>query len=177
MEIKNWNRCIKIDLPNGKVVDILSPVIAEIKNWLQDTAEKNESGGYIVGYQHNVSGNISLEAISHPYSLDKRSPIRFYIHDPRHSLFLKRAKRRKSYYMGVWHTHPQRIPIPSAIDWEDWRATMQEDKTGCQYVFFFIAGTDELRVWVGDFLTGKIVEVYESPQNVDGIYYKRKNDE
>ena len=79
--------------------------------------------------------------------------------------------------MGVWHTHPQRIPIPSAIDWEDWRATMQEDKTGCQYVFFFIAGTDELRVWVGDFLTGKIVEVYESPQNVDGIYYKRKNDE
>ena len=101
MEIKNWNRCIKIDLPNGKVVDILSPVIAEIKNWLQDTAEKNESGGYIVGYQHNASGNISLEAISHPYSLDKRSPIRFYIHDPRHSLFLKRAKRRKSYYMGV----------------------------------------------------------------------------
>ena len=47
---------------------------------------------------------------------------------------------------------------------------MQSDKTGGQYVFFIIAGTDEWRLWVGDFTTGKIKEVYECEIDTSGIY-------
>ena len=42
------NRCVKVQLPNGKVADILSSVIDEMRTWIQDTEEKPESGGYIV---------------------------------------------------------------------------------------------------------------------------------
>lgn len=173
MEIGTDNKCVKIILSNGKVVDILSPVLDEIRKWLQDGSEKPESGGYIVGYQHERTGNISLEAVSHPHFLDMKNRIRFEIRDPRHNVFLKKAQRRKSYYMGVWHTHPQSVPVPSSIDWVDWNETMRSDKTGCQYVFFIIAGIDEWRLWIGDLLTGEIVEGQECSKDTVGIYIKK----
>jgi len=157
-------------LPNQKVVDILTPVLEGICKWLQDSDEKPESGGYIVGYQHLKTRNISLESVSHPYALDGKSRVRFDIRDPRHKIFLKKAERKKSYYMGVWHTHPQTIPVPSSIDWDDWHETLLSDKTASQYVFFVIAGSQEMRVWVGDYETGEIIEIDEAQKNEEGLY-------
>lgn len=173
MEIGTENKCVKMILPNGRIVDILSGVLDEINLWLQDEKGKPESGGYIVGYQNEKTGNISLEGVSHPFLLDVRKRMYFGMRDPRHRLFLKKAYKRKSYYMGVWHTHPESVPKPSCIDWDDWRATMCLDKTGCQYVFFIIAGIDEWRLWVGDSRTGEIEEVWECPKNAEGIYERR----
>lgn len=173
MVIETENKCVKMNLPNHKVVDILTPVFDEICKWLQDGEEKPESGGYIVGYQHIKTGNVSLETVSHPYFMDMKNRVRFDIRDPRHKLFLKKAERKRSYYMGGWHTHPQRIPIPSDIDWNDWRETLVSDITASQYAFFVIAGTQEIRVWVGDYKTGKITELTEMPKNEDGIYVKK----
>ena len=173
MEMKGNNTCVKVKLPNGKVADILTPVLDEIGKWIQDKKEKPESGGYIVGYQHMGTGNISLESVSVPYLRDTKTPVRFNIRDPLHNSFLNRAKRQKSYYMGVWHTHPQTVPSPSNIDLVDWNATIRSDTTGCQYVFFIIAGTKEWRLWVGDLFTKEIHEVYECAKNSEGIYINR----
>ena len=159
-------------LPNGKVVDVLNNVIDEIKKWIQDDLLKPESGGVIVGYQHKGTGNVSLEAVSPPYPYDVKNRIRFDIKDSNHMLFLKKARRNSSYYMGVWHTHPQKIPVPSQIDWFDWQETLKIDHSGCQYIFFVIAGTAEWRLWVGDIHTEKIQEIYECPKRTDGIYLK-----
>ncbi len=72
--------------------------------------------------------------------------------DPRHQYFLMKYKRKKSFYMGVWHTHPQMFPEPSLIDWRDWYGTLEVDRTGCQYVFFIIAGFRGCaNIRVGDF--------------------------
>lgn len=139
---------------------------------MQNDVSLPESGGYIVGYQHKRIGNISLEAVSHPYLLDVKSHVRFEIRDPRHQQFLRIAKRNKSYYMGVWHTHPQEVPIPSDIDWNDWYETLRLDSTGCQFVFFLIAGTREWKIWAGDLKTGIIQELYECKKRSDGIYLR-----
>lgn len=170
------NRCVKINLPNGKVVDVLSSVIDEMHNWVQDEDYKPESGGYIVGYQHKDTGNISLESASKPGKKDLQSRTSFGIRDRLHTLFLKKAKKKKSYYMGVWHTHPQTNPIPSNIDWNDWNETIRLDKTGSRFIFFVIVGTEYWRIWIGDTLTGKIVEGYECKKNPEGIYIKAKED-
>lgn len=175
MEV-NDNRCFKIQLPNGSVVDVLSSVFEEIRKWVQDTESKPESGGYIIGYCHKKSGNYSLESVSHPYCNDLRSPTRFDILDSQHQIFLNKARRAKSYYLGVWHTHPQMIPTPSSVDWTDWRETLLVDQTGCQYVFFIIAGIVEWRLWVGEFETGTIEEVFECEKNSDGIYLRESNE-
>ena len=176
MVIEKSSRCVKIDLPNGKVVDVLSAVIDEMHKWIQDEANKPESGGYIVGYQHKDTGNISLESVSKPGKKDLQSRIFFGIRDPIHSLFLKKDKRQKSYYMGVWHTHPQTNPIPSNIDWDDWNETLRLDKSGSQFIFFVITGTEYWRMWIGDTLTGKIVEGYEREKDAEGIYVKEEED-
>ena len=177
MEIKTDIHSTKLRLPNGRIVDVLSPVLGEIYKWLQDETTKPESGGYIVGYQHKNTGNISLEAVSHPYFMDIKNRVRFDIRDPRHQLFLRKARRNRSYYMGVWHTHPQIVPVPSEIDWNDWNETLRSDTTGCQFVFFVIAGTKEWRVWAGDFETGQIHELMECAKNTEGIYLKNEINE
>lgn len=171
--IKIENRSVKMKLPNNKVVDILPEVFEEINKWLQIDDSLSESGGFIVGYQHKGTNNISLECVSHPYPLDTRNRVRFNIKDPKHKLFLLRASARKSYYMGVWHTHPQRIPEPSQIDWNDWKETLDMDQTACEYVFFLIAGSEGARIWVGDLKTKAIKEIFECEKERD-LYKKNK---
>ena len=161
-----------MNLPNGKVVDILTDVLDEISCWIQNDISNKESGGYIVGYQHKETGNIVLESVSTPYSLDNRSRLHFDMKDPNHRIFLLKSKKRNSYYMGVWHTHPQSIPIPSQIDWEDWKQTLIQDKTACDYIFYLIAGTDGMRVWIGNKTQNIIEEIFECEKQ-NGLYYKK----
>lgn len=171
MAIKLNCGCIKMALPNGRVVDILTSVLDEISKWLQVEIDAPESGGYIVGYEHKDTGNVVLEKVSVPYTLDHRTRTHFDMRDPTHKIFLLKAKRQKSFYMGVWHTHPQKIPVPSITDWNDWKKTLESDKTGCDYIFFFISGTDYTRVWVGDSIDKKIVEIFECTK-IDEFYEK-----
>lgn len=161
-------------LPDGKVVDVLSSALDEIYSWIQDETFKPESGGYIVGYEHIKTGNISLEAVSIPASNDYKNRIRFSIRDIAHQLFISKSRRHKSYYMGVWHSHPQIIPEPSTIDWDDWKLTMEQDKTGSRYCFFIITGTEEWRIWAGDLHSGNIVELHECEMGNDGLYIDRR---
>jgi proteasome lid subunit RPN8/RPN11 len=74
--------------------------------------------------------------------------------------------------MGVWHTHPQNVPIPSNIDWDDWEKTLQTDRTGSEYIFYIIAGTEQWRMWVGNIESGEIVEGVECHKNSEGCYLK-----
>ena len=171
MVLKELKQCIEMELPNGKVVDILSDVFEEMLKWIQADVKCTESGGFIVGYKHSKTGNITLENISHPYPMDIKNRINFKIIDPRHKRYLHKAEKRKSYYMGVWHTHPQSVPEPSSVDWNDWYETLKYDKTACEYVFFFIAGTNAVRVWVGDFRHNKITEIFECEK--EGDLYKK----
>lgn len=169
--IKIEERCTKMKLPNGKVVDILPEVFKEISKWTQKESSDCESGGFILGYKHESTGNISLEFITTPKSGDISSRSRFILRDLKHNLIIKKAQEQKSYYMGLWHTHPQEIPNPSMIDMNDWKDTLLKDKSACEYIFFFIAGIEVMRVWVGDIKSKDIIEIYECDK-VGGIYKK-----
>ena len=170
MAIEIKNKCIKMNLPNNKYVDILPEVFNQISNWIQENKDDPESGGFILGYEHADTGNISLECVTTPQKLDIRDRINFKIRDPKHKALLRKGEKRKSYYMGVWHTHPQIIPSPSSIDLKDWRDSLLIDKTACRYIFFMIAGTKGIRLWIGDFNTKKIEEIFECEK--EGNLYK-----
>ena len=171
MAIKLNCGCVKMTLPNGHVVDILTPLLNEIRKWLQITPDIPESGGYIVGYEHKDTGNVVLEKVSVPHFLDHRTRTHFDMRDPAHKIFLLKEKWHKSFYMGVWHTHPQSIPVPSPTDWDDWQKTLKEDKTACDFIFFLISGTELTRVWVGNTSNQTIVEIFEC-HKADDIYLK-----
>ncbi|WP_229981760.1 Mov34/MPN/PAD-1 family protein [Clostridium aromativorans] len=158
-------------LPNGKVVDVLPEVFQGISKWIQNDDYVPEGGGFILGYKHKGTCNISLEYVTYPHPLDICGRVYFKIRDPIHELLLLKARARKSFYMGVWHTHPQAIPHPSQVDWDDWNDTLVKDKIASEYVFFFIAGTEGIRVWVGNFKTKHITEIFELEK--DGDLYKK----
>lgn len=158
-------------LPNDKVVDILPEVFNEISRWTQDSFTAPESGGFILGYRHENTGNVSLEFVTPPQAGDLCTRVKFEIKDDNHKRMLLRARMKKSYYMGVWHTHPQTVPIPSSTDWDDWNDTLQKDRTACEYAFFLIAGTKGIKVWVGDLHTKRIVEIHECEKE-GGLYKK-----
>ena len=172
MAIKLNCGCVKMALPNGRVVDILTDALDEIGKWLQVEEDAPESGGYIVGYEHKDTGNIVLEKVSVPHRRDHRTRTHFDMLDPAHKIFLIKEKRHKSYYMGVWHTHPQTTPIPSTTDWNDWKKTLETDKTAAEYVFFIISGTENTRVWIGNPENQTIIEIFECSK-VNDIYFKQ----
>ena len=64
MEVTQKNKCVKFCLPNGKTVDVLTPVLDK---WTQIDEFLPENGGYILEYQHIKIENITLDAVSYPY--------------------------------------------------------------------------------------------------------------
>lgn len=175
VEIVQKNNCVKFMLPDGRMLDVLTDVFDEMYKWLQRDNDSPESGGYIVGYQHEETGNVSLEKISYPYTGDYSNRVRFTIKDPQHQLFLLKERMRKSYYMGVWHTHPEDYPIPSSTDWEDWNSSIKKEISGCDYIFFIIAGRKQVRIWAGDVCSKSIAEIEEC-RKIGGIYIRNERE-
>lgn len=73
-----------------------------------------EAGGQL--FARLSGGRIDIEVATGPRLADRRS--RFYfapsrIHERRE---IRDLHRRGLHYVGDWHTHPQRVPVPSAVD-------------------------------------------------------------
>jgi len=166
------NRCIKFDLPNGNCIDILNNVFQSIKDYIQFEQNTPESAGFLLGYQNRITNNITISDFTVPHSMDIRSRFFCVIKDAFHFLAIKEKSKNQNYYVGVWHTHPQAIPEPSSVDWNDWNEALIKDKSGVDYLFFVILGTSEFRVWVGDPSNNRIVEILESKTNRE-IYIER----
>ena len=162
--------CKKYLLTDAKTVDVLTPVYDEINNWIQNRDDTKESGGYILGYRHEDTGNYTLEMVTHPYCSDIRSRCFFGIRDSKHIEILESERKCKRYYMGVWHTHPEDSPIPSSIDWDDWKASVSDGDKASEYVFFIIAGRLEVKIWAGSVINKQIYELREC-DNRDGLYW------
>lgn len=163
------NRCIKFNLPDGRTLDLLFETLNKMVLWKQEELYKPEGCGFLLGYRNCKTKNITISDITMPQDRDYR--LRFFckILDKIHFRSLKQSAKKSNYYMGVWHTHPQNIPVPSDIDWAEWSEILKKDQTGDKYILFIIIGMQEFRIWVGDFDTKIIVEIFESASK-DGIY-------
>lgn len=165
------NRSVKLSLPNGCVVDILSEVLSSMCKWRQNDSFCLESCGFVLGYRNTETKNVTLSSLTIPQHNSFSSRVFCKLQTFVHLRQLKENECQKNYYMGTWHTHPQRIPSPSPTDWRDWQETLEKDTTGCDFAFFVIIGIDEFRVWAGNLHSKEITELYEAPMT-DGIYEK-----
>ncbi|MCH5299859.1 MAG: Mov34/MPN/PAD-1 family protein [Ruminococcus sp.] len=164
-------RCFKFKIQNGPIVDLTPNIIEKIIPYLQNNINENEAGGCLTGYQNKYTGNITINDLSLPGVNDIRTTVFCKLKDKVHKVFLRNQNIKKNYYMGSWHTHPQKAPIPSSIDFGDWNMALIKDKTGCQFAFFIIFGNKEFKIWYGDFSTKKIFELNEM-RRIDDLYIK-----
>lgn len=121
-----------------------------IQTWMRYKQLGNkdlEACGVLIGHQ-NISDQYWIEDVTEPMPQDCRSTHKFTLKDPGHQKEVDLAFSKSngtSIYLGTWHSHPQTIPIPSNIDYGDWKICISRNSD--RQLFFIIVGTKATRIF------------------------------
>jgi integrative and conjugative element protein (TIGR02256 family) len=120
-----------------------------MRSYVQSSARRREAGGVLMGRHIADCDDVVVDQVTVPMRGDRRERYRFSRRQHRHQTVIERVWRESGgtcAYLGEWHTHPEPVPTPSAVDTGNWRRKMWEDRFS-DFVFFVILGTREIRVW------------------------------
>lgn len=129
----------------------------------QTRAGAHEAGGALLGRHLLDCVDVVVDSVTTPQPGDRRSRARFFRSRTHSSLAVRswRASQGTQDYLGLWHTHPERMPTPSWVDMLDWKRAVKDGGYCGPHLFFVIVGTVETRIWHGD-RTGKITHCKSS---------------
>jgi integrative and conjugative element protein (TIGR02256 family) len=148
-------------LPDNKILYIRPEALEKMNNYRQLKWTDKEAGGILIGRVLVEDGNFIIDDVSEPMPTDKRTRTRFSRMPEGHQEYFNdvwESVNGRCFYLGEWHTHPERVPVPSSIDRNDWDRLLRLGyETGC--LFFVIRGIDELKVWYGDGKDQIVVEL------------------
>ena len=128
---------------------IVEHALKQMQAFAQRRFWDSEAGGVLLGRHLLDSHDVVVDEVSTPQSSDRRSRFAFF----RSSKHEQVARRRwlqensTSAYLGLWHTHPERDPMPSGVDRRDWAQAISGDTYEGDRLFFPIVGTDCVRIW------------------------------
>ena len=126
--------------------------VAEMNRYVQNEQDAQEAGGVLLG-RHILGGqDIVADLVTVPRIEDRRSRYRFSRAREQHQAVIDsvwQKSEKTCTYLGEWHTHPERSPVPSGVDRRDWRRRLREDQFYGAGLFFVIVGTEEIAVWEG----------------------------
>ncbi|WP_419783654.1 Mov34/MPN/PAD-1 family protein [Maridesulfovibrio sp.] len=108
---------------------------------IQYNTKDSEACGIIVGGYYPKSKKVILELCTPPKKKDKRKRFGFVLQDRSHQKILNRIHKEsdgKSFYLGTWHTHPEKQPSPSQMDLTDWGKCVSRNRHSPVYVFSII---------------------------------------
>ncbi|MEM6719180.1 MAG: Mov34/MPN/PAD-1 family protein [Bacteroidota bacterium] len=123
-----------------------------MKSFIQDTSQKTEAGGVLLGRFIIDSKNIVIDKVTVPMIGDERSRHKFIRGEKMHQRVITNAWKKSigtCNYLGEWHTHPQEYPTPSSQDIKNWKEILSTRTFSSQYLYFIIIGTKEIRIWEG----------------------------
>lgn len=89
----------------------------------------NESGGVLIGQRKGQ--HFHIKQLTFPMTGDVRSRFGIRRSARRHNSIIQQAIKSSGgeyWYLGEWHTHPQRIPTPSNTDFATWKRIYNEIK-------------------------------------------------
>lgn len=146
---------------------ISDEAIERMLKFRQDTDDKNEAGGVLLGRFIIASKNIIIDEVTIPMIGDKSTRYSYVRNAKSHQRIIDNKWLKSNgtcNYLGEWHTHPESYPTPSNTDIENWKDRLGKDSFSSRYLYFIIVGIKELRVWEGDRRTLKIkrLEIYEN---------------
>lgn len=114
----------------------------------RQTHSEPEAGGILIGRRIQNSLDVIVDNVTIPGADDRRTRSSFFRSRRSHQRELDRAWRESgatSGYLGEWHSHPERQPHPSLIDYCGWARRLMDRVT--EPLFFVIVGTEETRAW------------------------------
>ena len=155
---------LRIKTPS-MVIYIEENILLEISKYQKQRQFKLESGGIIIGYYDSLEKALRITDITWPQIDDIRGRYRFIRKETGHQEIMDRLWEQSGYkksYLGEWHTHNQRRPIPSLIDCNNWKNISKRQHNFNQQ-FFIIIGTMCSGIWMTE--DGKIQKIGEWDNN------------
>ncbi|MDT4291615.1 Mov34/MPN/PAD-1 family protein [Methylomonas sp. MO1] len=131
--------------PDSKIL-IEENVLNIFDRYRQNSPEKPESGGILLGYRRNY--HIHIVDATAPQLHDRRSLFQFFRKDQLHQKYATKRWLNSGEtvdYLGEWHTHPEQYPSPSILDKTEWRKIIQSQVNP---MIFLIVGTHR-DIWLG----------------------------
>lgn len=110
------------------------------------TGARPESGGVLLGTVH--AGGLLVTVATQPTRRDRRFRYLFVRLPFGHRTIARRLWRGSgalTRYIGEWHTHPQDVPSPSAIDLDEWRK-LAKVRADARPLLAVIVGWSDLHV-------------------------------
>ncbi|RED89167.1 Mov34/MPN/PAD-1 family protein [Cohnella phaseoli] len=146
-------------LPTNQRLKVNEEVIELLFSLAQDSLDALESGGILVGRILESSADYVIDDASVPMAKDVQKRNSFVRDSEGHQEYFDQHwahQEGRCFYLGEWHTHPEKVPKPSFIDQRGWRnllnAKIQEQTT----LFFIIVGIQRLVIWQGVNRNGRI---------------------
>lgn len=162
---EEWN----FDVEGLGKVRVGNKLIQELSAYKQINSSQPESGGVLLGRHLNSDGALLIDDYTPPQASDTQGRCSFYRSNAHNRLVEQAWKDSKGHvtYVGLWHTHPEPIPIPSRIDTQDWSNALSKSSFEGSYLFFFIVGQTSIRCWAGKKqLISKVIKF--SGEYIDG---------
>jgi len=143
----------------GKVK--LSPLVfRKLSVFAQDTFDKKEAGGVLLGRHIIGSDDIVVDDITTPMKGDYCGRYFFIRGQRNHQEVIDKVWQESKgtcTYLGEWHTHPEKKPKPSCLDLDEWMRRIKNDTFYGDALFFIIVGTTKIRVWEGQLGLSKCI--------------------
>jgi integrative and conjugative element protein (TIGR02256 family) len=140
-------------ISNDRKLKIDGKPIENMLSYAQDTIEKDEAGGVILGRFIKDSNNIVIDVNTEPMKGDIRTRTRFKRGKKRHQEIIDKIWEESEgtcNYIGEWHTHPEENPSPSSTDIKSWTKILRNDYFSSKYLYFIIVGTKSIGIWEGN---------------------------
>ena len=128
---------------------IVEGAVKQMHAYAQRSWWQAEAGGALLGRHLLDSEDLVVDEVTTPQKHDRRSRFSFFRSKQHGVVARARWAERDSTmaYLGLWHTHPERDPMPSGVDRRDWEQALANDVFEGDRLFFPIVGTDRIRVW------------------------------
>lgn len=133
----------------GKRFILAESAINVMTKHRQSSPQNPESGGVLLGRHLLESEDVIVDEVTIPSSSDTQSRFGFFRSKKHNSVAQRRWKESggRVDYLGLWHTHPENVPVPSSVDLHDWVKASDKDTYGGDRLYFLILGITEIRVW------------------------------
>ena len=139
------------------VIRVSYKLINQLLKFKQNNINTLESGGVLIGKYLNSGGTLLIDDFTPPQVSDQQGRCMYYRSKSHNNLVQQiwRESDHYSTYVGLWHTHPESVPIYSSIDKDDWLYALNNSQYEGKNLLFFIVGQSHIRCWLG---TKKIIK-------------------
>jgi integrative and conjugative element protein (TIGR02256 family) len=128
-----------------RLVVLSAEVVRTLVRYRQRFPWQTEAGGILIGRRRG--NHIEVALATEPARHDRRSPYMFEREAFGHSEAATLAWRIGGGtvdYVGEWHTHPQKVPVPSSIDRREWKKIAEQRPAATLVVV--VVGTQRLHL-------------------------------